>query len=540
MPGLPTTFDVLGRTINPAAIPLLIAGLNVRHEAIRVRALQALLKQRNAVGNQAIIRCLPEYSGEMREVLEAERGVLTPAIRQALGQSNAQMRQNAFAMVRWLEDYAQFPALLQHIDDPQYLDREQAIHAMLDLVSRLHDHLKFGTVGTTPKAGTRQALFLRNAESIRHQLLVSLETACGRFDKHRCPAVVESLLILVDANSLILKRLLREGNEALRSELEHQLLTSTHPGVLTLIFQFLTQNYPPPAAMAAFSRRTDAEFVCHLLRNWPRRLTPFQQKNLREITVIPWLSSEPPGLELIPPGLHTAALRFLLATGISEDARLAVLEWMVRQGSLDGRHAATDLLANLKDRRIQEVVLDGLTSEVPDVQAWATSQLRSREIPHAIEMLVERLDSPMPPVRDAARSELNDFNLLKVLDFHEHLEAEVGLRVGRLIQKIDPLTVDKLRAELFHPAHRRRIRAAGGSVKLGLQRLVAAELLGLLRDPDTLVRRTAVEALASIPGSYSVESIRPLLQDPSPRVRESAARALAMAGATTPELHPAQ
>src|SRR5262249_15809455 len=153
-----------------------------------------------------------------------------------------------------------------------------------------------------------------------------------------------------------------------------------------------------PAALAALEQRTDPEFICHLLRHWPHKLTTFQQKNYRELRAVAWCGPDEGHLDLLPAAFHRTLVAFLMATGLPQAQKLAALEWMVRYGSPAGRLAATDVLVDLNDDKVQDVVLDSLASEEPDVQAWATSQLRAWEIPNAMELLIARLDSPIESV----------------------------------------------------------------------------------------------------------------------------------------------
>ena len=200
-------------------------------------------------------------------------------------------------------------------------------------------------------------------------------------------------LILCDPDGVHLKKLFRNTGEV-REIASDLLFSSKHPGVISLVVDSLAHNYPLPKAISAFERRTDPEFIGHLLKNWPRELTEFQQNNLEKLDKVAWLDPDGVHLDLLPAELHRAAIAFLMATGLSETQKMDVLEWMVKFGSPEGRLAATEVLKELDDANVQEVVRDGLESKEPEVQAWATSQLRAWSIPNAMELLVERIDSP--------------------------------------------------------------------------------------------------------------------------------------------------
>jgi hypothetical protein len=288
----------------------------------------------------------------------------------------------------------------------------------------------------------------------------------------------------------------------------------------------MTQSHPFPAVCTAVERRTDPEFICHLLRHWPRKLSNFQLKNFREIHTVAWLDHDQLQIDLIPVAMHRTLITFLMATGLPQAQKLAVLEWMVRFGSPEGRLAATDVQVDLEDDKVQEVVIDGLESEEPDVQAWATGQLRNWSIPNAMELLIERLDSPIKEVREAARSELSGFNIYRAIELFDEIDGPMQVAVGKLVRKIDPDTIQKLREQMQTAIRRKRIRAARAALAMRLHVEVVDALLEMACDSDNLVRRTAAEVLGKVPSRESVEMLLEMTHDASPRVRDAAAHAL--------------
>lgn len=532
MPGLLTTFNLLATTSNVTAVEVLTAALRVPDSRVQLFAIEALLLRRHIPAQIEIIRRLAEFPKSAWDVLDKHKGMLGGTLRQCLLSHEEVLQANALRLTEVLEEYALIPTLLGLIERENDAVQQHVPAVLTLLVNRLHEHLQFGREAAAHPAGRganqHGPTFLRDAQRIRHQTLASLEASALRFHLHGCLIVVEALFILGDSENILVKRLLRESPDDIREIAEQVLWTSKHPAVLNLICQSLQQNYPLPQALEAFERRQDPEFICHVLQQWPRKLSPVQQLNYHEIHSLPWLSGECLNLEMIPAGLQKRFTAFLAATDLPGVEKLLALEWLVRHGGLDGRLAATEVLAGLQGEQIQQVVLDGLESQVPDVQAWATHQLRACEVPGAIEKLITRLDSPIQEVCAAARAELAGFNIARVLDFYEQLEPTVARAVGRIVQKIDPETMAKLKSEMHHSMQRRRIRAIRCAEKLGLHTELVPQLAALLQDVDPVVRRTAVEVLGKLPQLAS-DAIAPLLQDASPRVREAAAEALGVA-----------
>lgn len=517
---LEKTFDLLARTKNASAVGVLVTALDEADEAVQALAVGALLARGPTHGIVEIIRRHQVLARPARELVAKNAPLLSRGLRDSLVSGDAALRANALALVRQLEEFSELPTLVRLLEEQAIRERQAVESTIFDLVNRLYEHTQIG--------GERDEStgFLRDAQRIRHQMLATLESACHRFHVHRCRRVVEGLLVLGDPENIYLKKLFQECSDEVRGIAAELLHSSKHPGVLTLIVASLAQNYPLPATFSAFERRTDPEFICHLLRHWPRKLTAFQQKNLRELHAVAWLEPSQNHLDLVPAALHCPMIAFLMATGLSQSQKLAVLEWMVRFGSPEGRLAATGVLKELEDDRVQEVVLEGLDSKEPDVQAWATSQLRAWAIPNAMELLVERLDSPIPEVRQAARDELSGFDVLRVLEIFEQLEPRMRTAVGNLVQKIDPQTTHKLEHEMLTAIRSKRIRAARAALVMNLHLDVTNALLIMARDSDNLVRRTAAEVLGKVQTREAIDMLYELTGDISPRVRETATAAL--------------
>jgi hypothetical protein len=514
------TFELLAQTRNPAAVDLLIAALDVASEGIQAAGVAALVKRRTSRGIIEVVRRLPLLETAARELVEKNANNLGHGLRDCLLRDDSVLRGNALELVRRCDVYGEIPTLIALLQLPLLPERSLIEEILAELINRLYEHLPLGGDGAEPGP------FLRDAERIRQQTLATLQVAGCRFPAHRCRHVIEGLLILGDPENVHVRRFLREAVDETRSVATDLICSSAHPGVMRLVVDAMTQNYPFATAFTAFERRADAEFICTVLRRWPRKLSIFHQKNLREIRSVPWLEPEHLRLDMIPAALHGTLIAFLMATGMPQAQKLAVLEWMVQYGSPEGRLAATDVLVDLEDDKVQEVVVEGLDSDEPDVQAWATGQLRNWSIPNAMELLIERLDSPIPEVQQAARNELAGFNIYRAIELFDELDGRMQVEVGKLVRKIDPDTIHKLREQMQNAIRRKRIRAARAALAMKLHLEVVDALLTMARDSDNLVRRTAAEVLGKVPSREAVSMLVELTHDASPRVRDTAAHAL--------------
>jgi HEAT repeat protein len=516
------TFELLAESKATGAVDLLIAALDSKYSAIHEKAVVALLRRGTTRCQTEVIRRLPALTAVGRRLLEEQGLRLSGTLRQCLLHGDNELRAHAFEVVSAAECYDQVSTLvqiLQNADDPSH---PEACQTLLSLVNRLYEQVHLG--GGRRPGGDR---FQRSLPQVRQTMLSALDGACNRFEILSCKAeVLESILVLGDPDAFAVRKALLQSVPQCRDLASYLLMSSTHPGVMRLLMEFMKHNYPVAKALEAFEQRTDPEFVCFVLREFPKRLNENQQKNFKQLVRIDWITRRLLPLDAVPPNLHESLVSFVQATGLAHDEKVAVQKWVLLHGSVQGRLAAGKVLESAEPACVRGILFDSLDSEEEDVQAWATGQLRAQGVPEALRLLIERLDSPLAAVREAARGELNSFNLDLLLSIFDHLDPNICLRAGVLVQKIDPDCHQKLVAELNNPVQRRRIRAARAAGQLGLAHEVQSSLLVMLSDADSQVRRTAAEVLADLPNTEVVAGLSALLSDPSPRVREAAEQSL--------------
>jgi HEAT repeat protein len=523
------TIERLAVSTNGVAISVLTAGLRGPNEVIAAACLGALLRKNSSRVNFEVLRTCHTFPPAVRLTLERSLALLSGTVRQAIQHGEPQVRDNALDLIRRGQDIQQLPLLLTLIELSDEGVRDRAIEVSRLLVDTLYMKLYGGPDPATETFLAGHPAF-RDVARVRQLTIAALEAACQRYESHHCLEVVEWLAALGDLNDLSTRRVFTDRQTFIPEVLRQVLSESHHPGVTRLLLKALEENYPALWLMRILVERQDPEFACEFLRFLPRKPPSIMARNLREIRALGWLDSSRLSLASLPPALHVALVTFTTHSGLSSDARFSVLEWIVREGSPQGRMAATELLCRMEDDKVQEVVLESLESEVPNVQAWATTQLRSREVPHCFEMLIERLDSPHEEVRVAARTELSDFGVPRVLELFTELDAARCRAIGLLLLKIDPDAPDKFHWEMTQAVRRRRIRAAHCAEAIGLLPRVIDGLVEMAQDSDTLVRRTAIEAIAKLDGPRAEGLLSMALSDISPRVREVAERSLAARG----------
>ena len=518
---LAKTFEILTKTANLNAVDALVPGLESAHEQIQSLAVAALVNRDSTRGQVEVIRRLRSLAPPARADAEKSVSRMENALRSCLIHGDKDLSSNALELVRSTESYKHVPELLQLLKREESEHYDLAVQTLRGLVDSLYEHAQFsGGSRGRGHSNVVQAKQLVLSHFVKAGTEASLSPVLRK-------QLIESILILGTADNFAVKTILFQSRPECRDLAGSLLLSSTHCGVMQLILDFMSQDRPNVKALRAIQDRDDPEFICHLLRWFPRKLKRVQAKNFKQIERLKWLDFADPALTAVPPGLQEPLVAFINATGLSDEKKMAIQEWIVRHGDPEGRLAASSVLQSLDKVAVQKIVFDGLEDEDPEVQAWATSQLRSQHFPETFSLLIEQLDSRLDVVRDTARDELASFNLACLLKMFDELPPKVCRRAGDLIQKIEPDCIEKLDRELANPICRRRIRAARAALAMGLHEQVFNSLAALLNDDDTLVRRTAADVLGHVAMPESVEVLRRVAaDDDSDRVRKTAEESL--------------
>src|SRR5580692_5776638 len=319
------TFELLADSKATAAVDLVISALDSKYAAIHEKAVVALLRRGTTRCQTEVIRRLPGLTTAARRLLEEQGLRLSGTLRQCLLYGDGELRTHALEVVSAAESYDQVTTLaqiLQKVDDPFHAEVCQTLQS---LVNRLYEQI---TLGGGRRAGGDR--FQRNLSQIRQTMLSALDGACNQFEILSCKSeVVESILVLGDPDAFAVRKALLQAVPACRDLAGYLLMSSTHPGVLRLLMEFMKHNYPIGKALEAFEQRADPEFICYLLREFPKRLNENQQKNFKQLIRVDWITRRLLPLDAVPPALHESLVSFVQATGLSHDEKVGVQKWIL-------------------------------------------------------------------------------------------------------------------------------------------------------------------------------------------------------------------
>ena len=173
-----------------------------------------------------------------------------------------------------------------------------------------------------------------------------------------------------------------------------------------------------------------------------------------------------------------------------------------------------------------KIAVKALSDADDEVRGHILKQLRPRNIPGAMSLLIRMVDNPSEPVRAALAAALPEFSFRHFIANFDILPEESRPLGGQVVRRIDLKTETLLAAELCVLSPVRRRRAINAALVMGLVQQLESKIVPLLTDPDHMVRVAAAQALAECDTATSWESLREALCDRSVIVQEAAERSL--------------
>jgi HEAT repeat protein len=529
---LERTLQVLSSTANDAAADVLLEALVHAEPRWQPRVLEALLQRRSEVAGSVILGRWRHLGSHQRQLVARRRGWISDTLRNAFAAPAGESFCGACLAAREIGDYAQIPHLVSVVlQNPSPKISQLASQTVLQLADRFRAEWN----------RYRDYQIRRGPQLQRSHALSSLERGVRNFQQHGCRELIEALLLMVDRRNATIAQILRDPSDRAFGPLLDLLVTSARPAIMELLLDFLDDSQTPLSAMHAAMRRRDAKFVRLLCRKIGGAPSAIVRENLKRLDNIPLMRQPSALLQMLDPTQQPGAVQLAVCANISQQQKLEFIDRILQEGSIPARRCAADMLAYLSGADANAVVLRTLSDDDGEVKASVIRQLRQREIPDALTLLVCHLDAPQPTVREAARESLADITFDRFLNAYDQWDDETRSNEGQLALQVDPQFIGKLVMELLSLSRTHQRRALEITQLLGLGHRVEPALTELASDEDQYVRLEAVRLLASLGTPLAQETLRVAQHDKSALVQEAARQGLPelpVAGGPAPDAGP--
>lgn len=517
-----TTWEVLAKSRNRAVLPLLERSVTSDDSTVRTAAISCLLRRRDPESHRLLIQrfdCLNDDDRSvLSETLRAAAHHFAATLKLAVVDDDPRICANACALIVNCEEFHLLPDLVQASTKPRHVDRA----TILTAITRLSTELSLASRDNSLSRGSRApdlTIALRNS-------LVSLERALAvpNIDCRR--ELIEAYTQLAPSQDSSLICMLRDTRHPCHADLAHLLLSSSTPGVLKTLVDLLSNSDAPSPVLEAVGRRTDYPFLDMLLHRLKHPVSIRVLHNMQQLRTVEWLKVGNVKVLDFDGRAQSMAVELAVASRISQDELFEFLAVVLNQGLTEGRRASCAALARIRSEAADQLIRDALSDPDAAVRVAAIRQLRRRGFPDALQTLVGLIDSDTVDIRDAARSQLTEFNFARFRAMFDVLDHVAGQTTGRLVYKIDPAACQSLLADLAAPSHAIRIRAIDMAVAMSAIDDVCEQLVELSRAENLAVQQAALAALAKSTLPKATEALRLATHDPHPVVRDAARRSM--------------
>ncbi len=450
-------------------------------------ALAAILAHKDRRAIQLLVSRFDQIPLPLRPRIKDLGEELGFAMREAYLSTDDQPYRNACDLILDLPAYDQISLILGsiHHDSPRRRDAEHLIRQLADRLAAELD----GQSNNQSRA---------DIERVRQQFVSALEPAMARYAHHKLAVIPETYLLLADDQSELVKKILLEPNQTAHAPMIDAIRSKPVARLGRWIWNSLRWRKTPPALLQTIAHRRDAWFRTMLLDRINDLADPAIAQSIRRLREFSWMNPRVLSIRLLPEQQQKGIVILATTSGISLDAKLDIIARTLAEGLPSARQAAACALLPFTGQEANGLLLQCLHDPDPLVQWSAIEQLKIKHVPHLLPILLTKLDHVDPRVLKAAREVLAvEYNFDKYVKSFDQLDDRSRVSLGQLIEKIDPDVDTKLRQYLLTEHRTHRIRGAQIVESLGWGDRFWRELLLLIGDDDMIVRRQAIDALAT-------------------------------------------
>jgi HEAT repeat protein len=513
---LAATLKLLANNNNDCATAVLIAALDASQRDIRDLALAALLDRGGPAAELHILRQWPNLSERWRQQVADRTDWLSASIRGAIVNRDPTLFVTACSAAVATRNYEAIPHLAVVAADAISPFAARAATTALELTDLFNEELN----------SPRDYRVRRDPQLLRAHVLVALERVMDRLDGPYAREMLEAFLLLASRDNAAISRLLQFPAEVGHSLLVNVLATCSRPAIEKLLLSYLDDPRAPHAAINIIGRRADISFLRHLGRKLADGPTPDQSANLWRIQTIGFLPDHLDLIDALRDAEQPGIVHLVVESSISRDQVFVVLNYILRQGNVSARRLAARALSQFSGPAADALALQTLEDDDSQVRAAAASQLRERNVPGAIDRLVDILGSPHIEERQAAQAGLREFTLNHFSAVFDSLTPAARIASGALVRRVDSRAIDQLQADMTSLNRGRKQRAIEMALALNAVDVLQVPLALLLKDEDQYLRIEAIRALATLDCRLTREALRDALLDSHPLVQQAAENAL--------------
>ena len=497
----PQTYQLLGQTRNPAAVPALAAGLLSPSMHVRAKCVELLLGRNEPAARRAIIVEWTRLDSSTRELVSNFRIDFENTCKDVLAGGSRPHKQAVINAICDLDMTAALPELIGLALDEKNQARDAALAAVFELCDRWGQRARKG----------------KDIPSVRTPMLETMSRAVYNFPTHRNYDLIDAWLLLVCWEDASQRSLVSDPmHPAFRPVLE-RLSSSDHNSILQLLGGYVWRSSTPRSILSVICERTERELPLMIAESVDDNTMTAVVRRLRELPPLASLgslSTQPSGLD---PKIHRRLWLMLAANSPSIEPVLAGAVAFYRSGTDQGHRMAAEIV-----RTCRRVDVEAL---IQFMQIYDSNPSDTASAGAHLHTMLSWIGGTLSGLDAAAREFFSGFTIMLLMDVTRKWPAPLCRVLARVISRAEPEAVPQLLKALDSPAPKRRLLALQVIQMLDVTSEINERLLPLVDDSRAEVRVRAIDILSAL-GSPELTAMLPgLLQDPTTDVQDAARRA---------------
>lgn len=566
---LETTYRILAESKQPETVDVLESGLTTGDASTRQHCFRTLAIRSCARSHQLVIDRWQAYRDEIVKATVGHRDGLSDTVIACLetelssdkrddSKLDTERTSTLTQMVLAFSIREALPLMIDAAcNHSSHVVRQQCVDTVIAISSVWGKQARRHYAGQRPDP---------NIERLRLALTTQLFDCAKNFQRHRSEQLLDAFLVLSTWNDPSLRSALDSDN-ACRTLILRRLRSSRQQAVMELLAGFIRRRSIPECLLGLMLQRCDAMYCETLLQVITPEPTAVTLANLKEY-----------GL----PDCLRGGVSLLRTLGIDRDSAIAHAYTMAMRHDPETIAVLMEILerhrtrTNTSEKAYDAVAICLGRCEVPSLDYWLQA-IRSDRIELVLnqENDTEATPETTPPtatvqptsaktaeddgessngfsnsesfedraaevcmrvVRWAEESSsrfskpalrlLRELNINNMLPLFPTLTADERLRIGRMLLRIDPATLDVVRDGLRHAVMSRRLEAIEFAQTLGLVDLMIEPFTMIVHSDHQRARLAAAEALATAQCDESAGLLKELATSPLGSLRDAAKESL--------------
>ncbi len=495
-----TTWEVLQRSRNAAAVQTLVHGLDSENPELRRRILRILMEREEFESRQAIIVRWGKFDPADRKYLEPDAWRFTKTVREMIESGGYTEKKTAIQAVCDLDIVDAFDSVLKYAVRHHHALQPMACTCVLEMCRRWGQKARIG----------------RDRLSIRGKLLHHLKLFLDDLSIHQCMALVDAWLVVVHWDDALQRAVMADTKGALRRILLDRLGDTAEPQAIQLLAGYLLRSSAPRDVVAIGCERRDFELAIQVARLMDSDNPGRHMRQLQELPYLRCLDQVERRWDEVPEDVQSNIWR--IVASVSSDTFLVLrgAQKLMALGTEEGHRAVADIL-----RFGRATTLEAVVAALQEALVHADDQ-RSADL---ILGICKWVHSEFPDLRGAAEKFFEGFTFENLMDKAKEWPAQLCRAMAILTAHVDQSTKVKLAKELRSVSPRRRMLALQIVQMLDCAEEMAEPLLELLQDGKLEMRVKVIDVLSSIGYSPLEAMIPALLTDTNTDIQDAADRA---------------